>query len=90
MKENVSGRHKLLQCLFIKQKEKNFYKVKQIFILWVKWEVYILLLLFSHSVMFNFLWPHGLSLTRFLCPWDFPGKNPGVGCHFPLQGIFLA
>ena len=22
------------------------------------------------------------------CPWDFPGKNPGVGCHFPLQGIF--
>ena len=33
MKENVSGRHKLLQCLCIKQKEKNFYKVKQIFIL---------------------------------------------------------
>ena len=20
---------------------------------------------------------------------DFPGKNPGVGCHFLLQGIFL-
>ena len=20
---------------------------------------------------------------------DFPGKNTGVGCHFPLQGIFL-
>ena len=20
--------------------------------------------------------------------WDFPGKNTGVGCHFPLQGIF--
>ena len=18
-----------------------------------------------------------------LCPWDFPGKNIGVGCHFP-------
>ena len=26
--------------------------------------------------------------TRFLCPWDFPGKNTGVGCHFLLQGIF--
>ena len=26
--------------------------------------------------------------TRFLCPWDFPGKNTGVGCHFFLQGIF--
>ena len=24
-----------------------------------------------------------------LCPYDFPGKNPGVGCHFLLQEIFL-
>ena len=23
-----------------------------------------------------------------LCPWDFPGKNTGVGCHFLLQRIF--
>ena len=23
--------------------------------------------------------------TRFLCPWGFPGKNTGVGCHFLLQ-----
>ena len=23
--------------------------------------------------------------TRLLCPWDFPGKNTGVGCHFLLQ-----
>ena len=22
---------------------------------------------------------------RLLCPWDFPGKNTGVGCHFLLQ-----
>ena len=22
-------------------------------------------------------------------PWDFPGKNTRVGCHFLLQGIFL-
>ena len=27
--------------------------------------------------------------TRFLCPWDSPGKNTGVGCHALLQGIFL-
>ena len=26
--------------------------------------------------------------TRLLCPWDFPDKNTGVGCHFFLQGIF--
>ena len=23
-----------------------------------------------------------------LCPWDFPGKNFGMGCHLLLQGIF--
>ena len=23
-----------------------------------------------------------------LCPWDSPGKNTGVGCHFLLQEIF--
>uniref|UniRef100_A0ABI0NTP5 Dynein cytoplasmic 1 intermediate chain 1 n=1 Tax=Bos taurus TaxID=9913 RepID=A0ABI0NTP5_BOVIN len=27
--------------------------------------------------------------TRFLCPWDSPGKNTAVGCHAFLQGIFL-
>ena len=26
--------------------------------------------------------------TRLLCPWDFSGKNTGMGCHFFLQGIF--
>ena len=26
--------------------------------------------------------------ARLLCPWDSPGKNTGVGCHFLLQGIF--
>ena len=24
--------------------------------------------------------------TRLLCPWDFPDKHTGVGCHFLLQG----
>ena len=26
--------------------------------------------------------------TRLLLPWEFPGKNTGVGCHFLLQGNF--
>ena len=26
--------------------------------------------------------------TRLLCPWNFPGKNTGVDCHFLPQGIF--
>ena len=34
------------------------------------------------------LWSHVLKSTRLLCPWDFLGKNTGVGCHFLLQGIF--
>ena len=25
--------------------------------------------------------------ARLLCPWNFPGKNTGVGCHFLLEGI---
>ena len=29
--------------------------------------------------------PHRRQPTRFLCPWDSPGKNTGVGCHFLLQ-----
>ena len=33
--------------------------------------------------------PNGLLPTRLLCPWDFPGKNTRVGCHFLLQGTFL-
>ena len=24
--------------------------------------------------------------TRLLCPWDFPGKNTGVGLPFPSSG----
>ena len=32
---------------------------------------------------------HRLQSSRLLCPWNFPGKNTGVGCYFLLQGIFL-
>ena len=31
---------------------------------------------------------HGLWPTKLLHPWDSPGKNTGVGCHFLLQRIF--
>ena len=44
----------------------------------------------SRSVVSNSLGSHGLGPTRFLCPWDSPGKNTGVGCHSLLQGIFPA
>ena len=35
------------------------------------------------------LLPHTLQCTRLLCPWAFPGKNTGMGCHSLLRGIFL-
>ena len=44
--------------------------------------------LLSRSVLSDFLQPHELQPTRLLSPWDFPGKNTGVSCHFLLQGIF--
>ena len=31
------------------------------------------------------LWPHRQQPTRLPRPWDSPGKNTGVGCHFLLQ-----
>ena len=37
----------------------------------------------------TFYQPHGLQPIRLLYPWDFSGKNTGVGCHFHLQRISL-
>ena len=39
----------------------------------------------SRSVMSDSSRPHGLQPTRLLCPWDFPGKSTGVGCHHLLH-----
>ena len=39
----------------------------------------------SRSVVSDSLRLRGLEPTRLLCPWDFPGKSTGVGCHFLLQ-----
>ena len=33
----------------------------------------------SHSAVSN---------SSCICPWDFPGRNTGAGCHFLLHGIF--
>ena len=35
--------------------------------------------------MSDSVWPHRRQPTRFPRPWDSPGKNTGVGCHFLLQ-----
>ena len=35
--------------------------------------------------MSNSVQPHRRQPTRLPCPWDPPGKNTRVGCHFLLQ-----
>ena len=35
--------------------------------------------------MSDSVWPHRRQPTRLPCPWDSPGKNTGVSCHFLLQ-----
>ena len=38
------------------------------------------------DVSLSELWE--LVMDRVLCPWDFPDKHTGVGCHALLQEIF--
>ena len=45
--------------------------------------------LFSFCCLAAKLCPTLLQPARLLCPWAFPGKNTGVGCHVLLQGMFL-
>ena len=45
---------------------------------------YLLLLLLSLFSRVR-LCAHRGQPTRLSCPWDSPGKNTGVGCHFLLQ-----
>ena len=55
----------------------------------ILFDIYFICCVLSHSVMSDSLQTFGLQPTRLLCPWDFPGKSTGAGCHFLLQGIFL-
>ena len=45
----------------------------------------LLLLLLSRSSHIQLSQPHRWQPTRLPRPWDSPGKNTGVGCHFLLQ-----
>ena len=35
--------------------------------------------------MYDPVWPHRRQPTRLHHPWDSPGRNTGLGCHFLLQ-----
>ena len=45
----------------------------------------LLLLLLSHFSRVRLWATHRRQPTRLPHPWDSPGKNTGVGCHFLLQ-----
>ena len=45
----------------------------------------LLLLLLSRFSRVRLRATHRQPPTGLLCPWDSPGKNTGVGCHFFLQ-----
>ena len=45
----------------------------------------LLLLLLSHSVTSQSVRPQRQQPTRLFRPWDSPGKNTGVGCHFLIE-----
>ena len=45
----------------------------------------LLLLLLSRFSLSDSVRPHRRQPTRLPHPWDSPGKNTGVGCHFLLQ-----
>ena len=56
---------------------------KKLFIFAAGWLCVLLLL--SHFSHVRLCATHRRQPTRLPCPWDSPGKNTGVGCHFLLQ-----
>ena len=72
---------KLFQSLLLKHVPFTFY--------WKFTPLMLLLVVQSLSLPHSFQ-PHASQPTRLLCPWAFPGKNTGVGCHFLTPLLLLA
>ena len=47
-------------------------------------QLFVCVCVLSHVWLFTTTWT---MPTRLLCPWEFPGKNTGEGCHFLLPGV---
>ena len=48
--------------------------------------LFLLLWMFSRYVVSDCFVTAWTVAPRLLCPWDFSGKNPAVGCPFLLPG----
>ena len=56
-------------------------------LIWSVWRPFLCVCSVT-SIMSDPVQPHGPLPSRLPCPWDFPSKNTGVGCHSLLQEIF--
>ena len=80
-KENNSG---VCVCVCVKWYKKRW----SVHVCWMECNILTYNESVSCWVVSDFLRVYGLQPTRLLCPWDSPGKNTGVDCHFRFQGIF--
>ena len=63
----------------------NFFYLEEKIEVQMCYQVLHLLLLLHRFSCVNSVRPHRQQPTRLPSPWDSPGKNTGVGCHFLLQ-----
>ena len=71
------------------QRVRHYWTTAVYFIVFLFYAFYVLLFALVPKSCLTLLQPHRLWPSRLFCPWDFPGKNTGVGCHSLLWGIFL-
>ena len=77
------GHHSGAWCLPYKIREVNWELLRLLFLLNLHFCMHACSVTKSCLTLCN---PDGLQSTRLLSPWDFLGKNTGMGCHFLLQG----
>ena len=68
-------------AFFMVQLSFFFYNTQVVYL----WKYIWLVIVLSHSVVSDSLWPHGLLPAWLLCLWASPGEDTGAGCHFLLQ-----
>ena len=65
----------------------NLVRISHLYLHWdfFSSRMFLLLLLLSHFSRVRLCVIPQMAATRLPRPWDSPGKNTGVGCHFLLQ-----
>ena len=76
----------MLSTIFLSSSLQNFTQGLPFFVTSLSYHlILLLLLLLSHFSRVRLCDPIDSSLPGSPIPWDSPGKNTGVGCHFLLQ-----